>query len=500
MSVPGQSASRASPEAALQSVDVTISTGVIRGVQNDDVSLFRGVRYAEPCSTTTRFNAPRPLSAHQPLQDARQFGHLPIQPARTSAELIQILGRLDCLTLNIWTPGDGYCGADLPVMVWLPGGGFIRCDASDPLYDGTHFARQGIIFVTVNYRVGVEGFLHLPGMDANRGLQDQILALEWIQQNVSYFGGDPARVTVFGGSAGAGSVVCLMGMSNAAGLFHQVILQSPSVLVQTPDEAAKAAFAIADLAGCPATHEGFVSTPPEHAAQALATLSMKAELRKRYGLGTHHRFPLRPVVDGQVLACSPINAIARNQRLPDAVLTGANEDEARLYMVPNGSIHQVTASDLAAFVKDAGLPADTVQRYRQRLPPARRSDGEVMCAIQSDYYYRMPAREISELIAAQGCTSYAYEFCWRSTLYGGALGAAHGVETPFVFKNLDNEMARNFVDVEAEPPVALAEVMHRAWVSFAKHGNPGWRAQTVDEKVVMRFDDKPLQTVCLRAD
>jgi len=246
--------------------------------------------------------------------------------------------------------------------------------------------------------------------------------------------------------------------------------------------------AIAELAGCKATPEGFAALAPEVAVRALAVLSADAELRSRHGLGSHHRFPLRPVLDGSLLVHQPIDAIAQNAVLPDAVLCGANSEEARLYLVPDGSIDRITARDVEAFVTDAGMPADSAQVYREKLPPGQSTDGEVLCAIQSDYYYRQPARDIVQTMVMRGSNAFSYEFCWRSPLYEGALGAAHGVELPFVFNNLDNETARNFIDIDAFLPLGLARSMHEAWGHFVKHGNPGWPAQIDGQQQIMRFD------------
>lgn len=472
----------------LASQDIGTKVGTVRGVVRDGLCIFRGVRYARACTATTRFSPPQPLAETSSLMDARTFAAPPVQPAR-SPNPENIYGNIDCLNLNIWTSESSLKTGGLPVMVWIPGGGFMRCDANDPLYDGSHFARKDIIFVTVNYRVGVEGFLQLPGMAANRGLQDLLLALNWVQQHIGNFGGDPARVTVVGQSAGSGAIACLMGMQQANGLFQQAILQSPSTLVQTTAEAQTAANAIADLANCPATLEALTSISPAKAATALAKLSLNGALRRQYGLGEHHRFALRPVIDGEIVASSPLQAIRQNKIMPRAILAGATKEEARLYLVPDGSISKISADDVNRFITDAKLPPNTAQRYRQQLSADRQSNGEILCAIQSDYYYREPARRIAEHATDRGSKAYSYEFCWQSNLYEGQLGAAHGVELPVMFNNLHNDTARHFIDVDKPVSSALVSSMHQAWVRFAKTGEPGWPAQTKDQRSMMLFGD-----------
>jgi len=472
----------------LTTQDISTNVGTVRGVVHHGLCVFRGLRYARACTTATRFAPPQPLEETSTLMDARKFAAPPVQPAR-SPNPENIYGNIDCLNLNIWAPESSLKTGGLPVMVWIPGGGFMRCDANDPLYDGSHFAHKDIIFVTVNYRVGVEGFLQLPGMAANRGLQDLLLALNWVQQHIGNFGGDPARVTVVGQSAGSGAIACLMGMPQANGLFHQAILQSPSTLVQTMAEAQMAAYAIADLANCPATLEGLASISSEKAATALAKLSLDGKLRQRYGLGAHHRFALRPVIDGQIVASSPLQAIKQNNTMPKTILAGATREEARLYLVPGGSISKISAEDVNSFITDAKLPPNTAERYRQQLAADKQSNGEILCAIQSDYYYREPARRIAEHAADCGSKAYSYEFCWQSNLYEGQLGAAHGVELPFMFNNLHNDTARHFIDVDKPVSNALVSSMHQAWVSFAKTGEPGWPAQEKGQRSMMLFGD-----------
>ncbi|MES2946418.1 MAG: carboxylesterase family protein, partial [Pseudomonadota bacterium] len=147
-----------------------------------------------------------------------------------------VVGGENCLCLNVWSAAAP--GGRRPVLVWMPGGGFMRGDAGESLYDGQGFAHQGVVFVSFNYRVGVDGFMHLPGAPDNRGLLDQLAALRWVKENISAFGGDPDAITVGGSSAGAGALTCLLGLQASQGLFRRVILQSPSVSCQSAEEAA----------------------------------------------------------------------------------------------------------------------------------------------------------------------------------------------------------------------------------------------------------------------
>ncbi len=447
--------------------------GLIQGRRSRTLRWFLGVPYAKPAAGAARFDAPQALDpdpGDEPFH-ALEFGTLPLQAAR---DRLAMLGGPDCLNLNIWTPADPPAGRSLPVMVWIPGGGFIRCNANDALYDGGNFAQGGAVFVSVNYRVGVDGFLHLAGAPANRGLLDIVCALRWIRRNIADFGGDPERITLFGESAGAGAIACLLGMPSAAGLFQRAILQSPSTAIHSHDDARTARRAIASLAGHPADPAAFLAAPAEAHAMALARLAGDSELRRTFGFGAHQRFPLRPVVDGDCLPEPPARALMGSERLPASVLLGSNEEEARFYMVPSGEIRSTTMDDVRRFVRDAGLDPQAIDRCARRLSADRRTPGEILCALQSEHLYHAPARELAAALASRGVQVHEYSFAWRSPLFGGELGAAHGVELPFVFLNLDNDGAKGFIGPPRQSWRGLAGDMHGAWLGFVKSGDPGW--------------------------
>lgn len=414
--------------------------------------------------------------------------YAPASPQAARVPGASMFGAEDCLALNIWAPTDAADGR--PVMVWVPGGAYMRGDAADPVYDGAAFARNGIVFVSVNYRVGVDGFMVVPGTQANRGLLDQIAALQWVQDNIAAFGGDPSRVTVAGGSAGAGAIACLMGMPCAEGLFHRVILQSPSLATHTPAEADVAATAIAALMAVPLTREALSAVPLPALVATLKRLADDPALRRSFGFNTRNFFPIRAVVDGTVLTAPPLQSMAnawaiRSPRL--SVLVGCNREEMRLYAVPTGAMERTTAADLQEFVRDVGMTAEVACRYAiDSTTGAGRSPGEALCAMQSDYFYRAPARRIAEIASAAGIPAYLYEFDWSSPKYDGRLGAAHGIEIPFVF----GQVATRAGDEIAGPgaPVSLARTMHDAWVGFVKEGCPGWPSHGTASASLMHFD------------
>ena len=229
--------------------DVRTKAGVLRGRREAGLTVFRGVPYAEPPVGPLRFAAPRPAGGWSGVRTAFTFGPPPPQPGLFGgAQPAQENAGDGWLTLNVWTP-DPAQRAGLPVMVWIPGGGYVIGASSRPEFHGGRLAAGGVVVVTLNYRLGIEGFAQLDGAPANRGLLDQVAALEWVRDNIRAFGGDPDRVTVFGESAGAGSVAALLAMPLAAGLFRRAVAQSVPGTFFSPELAADIAAACAGELG-----------------------------------------------------------------------------------------------------------------------------------------------------------------------------------------------------------------------------------------------------------
>ncbi len=452
--------------------------GQLRGLREEGVRVFRGMPYAQAPRGALRFAAPLPTVPWSGVRDATAFAPMAPQLARTARADAPMLGGDDCLAVNVWAP-TAEPGARLPVMVWVHGGGFFRGAASEPLYDGASLARRGVVLVSVQYRLGIDGFLHFEGEEhaapANRGLLDLLLALQWVRDHIHAWGGDAARTTVFGQSAGAGALACLMGMPASRGLFQRAILQSPSVACQTLQEAAAARHAVAVLAGVEPTLAALGAAQQAAVLHAVHRLASEPALRHQHGLGGRNFFPLRPVVDGRVLTAPPLEALAQQwaDQPPDLqVLVGSNAQEMRLYHVPGGAIDRVTEAQVHAFAQDVGLSTSSAEALRNMLPSAQQTPGEWLCALQSDYYYRVPAQRIAALASRFARSAHGYEFTWPSPQWRGRLGAAHGVELPFVFGNLHTPTAQELAG--PTPPIVLAEALQQRWVAFARDGNPGW--------------------------
>ncbi|MEU8620452.1 carboxylesterase/lipase family protein [Streptomyces sp. NPDC048623] len=473
---------------------VTTRHGSLRGTAEGGITAFKGIPYAAPPFGPDRFRLPRPATPWDGVRDARAYGptvpKAPYAPPfdRLIPE-VDIPGE-DCLNLNVWTPG---LGGSLPVMVWLHGGAFSNGSGSVPGYDGSRFARDGVVCVTVNYRLGADGFLHVSDdTPANLGLLDQIAALAWVRDNITAFGGDPGNVTVFGESAGAMSIGTLLAMPSAAGLFQRAILQSGAAHhALSPASARLVGRHLADLLGVEATAKAIATVPQgrlTEAQQQLRTAISADPDPARWGEAALNLMPFEPVVDGELLPAPPIERIAAGAGAGIDLLVGTNSDEFRLFLVPTGVIGHVNEPMLHATAARYGLDADAaVAVYRAARPDA--SPGDLLAAIATDWFYRIPAIRLAEARTGQPGTTHLYEFAWQPPTFDGHLGACHATELPFVFDNLHDEAFTPLLG--PEPPQQLADAMHAAWVSFATTGDPGWPAYDLQQRPTMRFDIVP---------
>lgn len=468
--------------------------GEVRGSVADGVNTFKGVPYAAPPFGAARLRPPQPVPPWSDVRDALTYGpkapQLPYPlPVDVLLPEFAVTGE-DCLNLNIWSADLGSAGQ--PVMVWIPGGMFeFHGTGAAPWYDSSRFARDGIVCVTINYRVGAEGFLYLDDGIANLGLLDQIAAIGWVRENIAAFGGDPGNVTVFGESAGAMSVGTLLSMPCAEGLFRRAIAQSGAAHhVSSAASARRVALRLAEKLGVEATREAIAAVPVDRVlvaqAELRADLLAHPDPERWGGEVVTTMLPWQPVVDGDIVPARPIDRIAAGAGANIDVMVGTNTDEHRLFLVPGGAIEQVTSEALAAVVAAYGLPVEaSLDAYRAAYPGA--SAGDLLAAIQTDWYWRIPAIRLADAHAtnARRSPTYMYEFAWRSPQFGGLLGACHGLEIPFVFGTLGNGTEPL---LGADPPQQLADTMHAAWVAFATSGDCGWPKYDPARRATMRFD------------
>ena len=443
------------------------------------ITRFLGIPYAASPTGLLRFAAPQPPAAWDGVRECTAFGATPPKPAyQPPFDTIlpePDIGGDDWLSLNVWTRA---MAGSAPVMVWIHGGAFSNGNSAIPMYDGEAFARDGVVFVSINYRLGVDGFAYLPdaAAPANRGLLDQVAALEWVRDNIAAFGGDPSQVTIVGESAGAMSVSTLLGMPRAQGLFRRVIAQSGSAQFGAdPADATLVTGELGKVLGFEATAASLAGLDLDKlmTAQAAVRDAMAAAPDPaRFGatvVPTSMAF--LPVIDGDVLPVHPLAALAAGVGADVALLTGTNAEEFRLFLVPSGAAAFVTDESLPGFLGALGIPADIAALYQANRPAA--AAGDVLCALMTDVFFRNPMLAAARARAAAGgpAPTYLYEFAWQSPVQ--SIGAGHAMEIPFVFDNLTAADAESAIG--SEPPAALAADMHAVWVRFAATGDPGWQ-------------------------
>lgn len=451
---------------------LTTSMGAVRGVREDGVDRFLGIPYAAPPFDERRYAPPHPVEPWEGERDASAFGPTaPQTPYRGGLEKYlpsAIVPGDDILTVNVWAPADRSDDALLPVLVFVHGGAFTRGSAALAAYDGTAFARQGIVYVSIQYRLGQEGFAVLDDVPLNLGLADQEAALRWVRREIGAFGGDPTRVTAMGHSAGANALAALLAAPQAGELFDRVILQSGPLSAQPLAKASRMSKAVAKRLGVPATRVGFASVDPAALAETQTALSSASPLARAPGVAL--------AIGGDLVPRNPLDAIRDGAGRGIPVLIGTTSEEYRLWFVPTGMLERVRPSTLALARAAARVPSRIVKTHRDRRPDA--SAGEVLGEIMTDMLLRGPAVQLADSRIGAAST-HVYEFRWPSPVDG--LGACHGMELGFVFDALDTPDAVALGGPDG--PAALAAAMHSAWVAFVRDGDPGWETWSHEQPV-----------------
>lgn len=461
-------------------VDLIVRTehGAVRGTYDGDVMSFKGIPYAAPLDGPRRFQAPVAPQRWDGLRDAS--GYSASAPQAVLDPALPACWRpgdsTDCLTVNVWTPDRG---GHLPVMVWFHGGAYLGGTASTDGFDGAKLARDGVIVVTVNYRVGYEGFGWVDNAPSNRGILDQLAALRWVRDNIITFGGNPDNVTIFGESAGAVSVSTLVAGSARRGLFRRAIAQSPAAMYCDEAENRKIGELITGRLGVPATTAALAEVPPEdlHAAQTHAM----AEISRNRAAWTNST-PYNVVLDGEVLSELPWMAMRGGAANGIDVIAGFNRDEATGFTIDLPA----EARDVQRLADDLHLPSTTVAEYRSAFPGV--ADPDLHTVLLGDRLFRMPAVWMAEAVAAAGGRGFLYEFTWETPQRDGLLGATHGLDVPFTFGNLDDPLALAMLGASPAGFEELSAAIRGAWTSFAATGDPGWPGYQLTDRQTRIFD------------
>ncbi len=477
---------------------VATTGGLVEGSTDGDLYRFRGIPYAAAPVGALRFGPPEPVAPWIGTRPAIEFGPISLQGPTPFMDWLgapKVAQGEDCLSVNVWTPGTD--DALRPVMVWIHGGGFVGGSGALPFADGGNLARRGeVVVVSLNYRLGALGFLHLAELDPTlsssglNGILDQVAALAWVRDNIEGFGGDPTNVTIFGSSAGGMSVATLLTLPAARGLFHRAIAQSGAASHAIDAEAAaERTWRFCALANY-GTVEQIRSVDAKTLLEAQAGLRKELAHKPMDRAGTGSITSFQPVIDGHHLDAAPIVLAERGDIAPVPVMTGTNEDEWSFFSVAGPG--PGSDGELAELLVDAlGDPAAGIRTYRDRLG----SDAPVKAvhdAMMTDRVFRAPMQRLADASVRAGNPTYVYRFAHRTPVMDGALGACHSLEVPFVFDNRDGAVE---LFVGPGSPDPLAQAVQAAWASFARHGDPNhdglprWEPQQRDRRPVLRFDE-----------
>lgn len=461
---------------------VTTPHGAVRGRYEQGVAVFRGIPYAAPPFGPRRFRPPEPPEPWDGVRDAGAFGPTAPKPPYSEAFARYLADPVvagdDCLNLNVCTPEPG-SEARLPVLVWLHGGSLTRGSSAVPVYDGRTFARDGVVFVSVNYRLGVEGYGLFPDAPPNPGLRDQLAALRWVHETIAAFGGDPGNVTLCGQSAGAISTGALIAAPQTQGLIRRAVLQSGPPEASERDKVRRMVRRMATRLRIPATAAAFAAVDRDLLLRTQAEvgrLSSPVLGGPAFGI----------VVDGDLVPRDPLKALVDGSAARDIdLLMGWTRDEYRLWLVPGGLLERVDrlgAVALAGAMARCRTGHEVPRGYRVLYPEA--GTAEIVGQMVTDHLLRIPLHRLAD---ARPGSSYLYEFAWPSRLPG--LGACHALELGFVFDTGGVPESAKLAGEGA--PQELCDAMHRAWVRFAATGDPGWQAWDATHPVRIFGDGVP---------
>lgn len=448
---------------------VQTRSGPVRGITEGGVASFKGIPYAAAPVGANRWRAPQPVKGWHKVRDGSRYGADCAQaPFPPDAAPIRTAPSEDCLYLNVWKPAGAKPGAKLPVMVWIHGGGFVNGGSSPAVYSGQNFARDGVVLVSINYRLGRFGFFAHPGLSVeggggNFGFLDQIAALEWVKANIARFGGDPARVTVFGESAGGMSVHMLLQTPLARGLFARAIIESGGGRDGTLPMPDKAKATEIGMAFAPAATAAQLRAMPE--ALVVGGLSMMTMAQPGYS---------GPMVDKRTIFGSSVDMIAAGRYARVPVMVGANSADGFPFVTDKDKVF-------------AELGADEAEARRLYDPDGKANGLMLATGISADRMFIEPARAVARALAARGTSVWLYRFSHNGVKMGAGMGGApHASELPYVF----DLPALRPDQIDTGQDAAVAQKTHAYWVNFGKYGHPEGKARSLHWPAAAADDTK----------
>lgn len=438
----------------------------------DGSAEYRGLRYA----TADRFAPPVDADPISEPVSADSWG--PLSPQNPG--FLELMAGYDasaadenCLVLNVFTPPGANDTSNLPVMFWIHGGAYLTGGGSLAWYHGANLARRGAVVVTINYRLGVLGYLGR----TNLGTLDQISALRWVSRNIRAFGGNPDNVTVFGESAGGSAIVALMAAPSAAGLFHRAWAMSPSIgQLRDSDRADEAQRELLEIAGA--------TSPEELAALSVdALLAAQATLVTRPSRGYDH---FSPTSGGAGLPDEILGAAAK---CPVPLVIGTTRDENKLFTAFDEAARAATETDRDRVLHETF--GDCAHRARETYGARRGGEPwEMISAVATDVAFRQPAIRLASARSSAGTPTWMYWFTHASTAFGGRFGSCHALDLPFAFSTLDADGAGAFTGESVDHP-AVAERFGHELLSLATHGHPSWAQYDLDKRHTLEIAAEP---------
>ena len=452
---------------------VQTRAGAVRGVWRGGSAAFLGIPFAQAPVGALRFAAPQPTTAWQGILDAAEPG--PTPQRRPFGDVTTIpepsYPGEATLNLNVFTPAPRTQQDGLPVLVWIHGGGFFAGSPSSPWYDGASYNRDGVVTVSLSYRLGFDGFGWIADAPTNRGLRDLVVGLEWVRDNIAAFGGDPGRVTIAGQSAGGAAALALLTSPLANGLFSQVIAHSAPHLSMDRGKAEQVGRALALAVGVEPTRAGWSALSEDDVLDAQAALmappdeppvSGVAYVREALASG-RTRLPFVPLTGDDLLPDDILHAVRSGSGFGKPVLAGTVAHEFTLTTM--GFRAAWSGSDPVQALTEGGLRLPTVQQYEAGHPELT-STADICGQLDTELTFRIPLLAFAD---SRPDNTWLYDFRWPAPGLGLS---THCLELPFTWDLLGSD---GVTAVAGEnPPQELADAMHSAWVRFVKTGDPGW--------------------------
>jgi para-nitrobenzyl esterase len=458
---------------SVDTVEVETTAGRVRGAWRPTVgsdvrsAAFLGIPFAEAPVGELRFAAPVPARPWPGVRDALEFGATAQRgdPGVTLIPEPSVPGE-STLNVNVFTPVPGDVDAALPVLVWIHGGGYFAGSPASPWYDGRNFNRDGVVTVTVSYRLGFIGFGHVDGAPENRGVRDWIAALEWVQENIRAFGGDPGRVTIAGQSAGGGAVLTLLGMEKAQHLFHGVWALSGATADVPAEKARTISAKVANHLGMEPTRAAFEAVDEDRLieAQKAATdigTDISGLLDDGLGLG--------PAIDGDLIVRPTIDSLRAGIGADKPLVLGATDDE--FSMVLAGQEKKLRWIPLSLLLGKMGLKGDARKRYlAANQDVVAKGHAAVLGRYVSDKMFKTAVLRTAD--ARRDAPTWVYRYSYAGSPFHSAV---HCIDVPFWFDCLDSPVGIPAL-AGPNPPQALADATHGAAVALIREGRAAWPA------------------------